>query len=47
MNILQKMQNGVTDDLYEDDKEELSNLVSEPFGFKTVSQQQLDEAIRQ
>lgn len=37
----------VTDDLYEDDKEELINLVSEPFGYETISQQELDEAIRQ
>jgi len=37
----------VTDDLYEKDKEELTNLVNEPFGYETVSQQQLDEAIRQ
>ena len=37
----------VTDDLYEEDKEELTNLVSEPFGYKTISQQELDEAIRQ
>jgi hypothetical protein len=36
----------VTDDLSEDDKQELINLVSEPFGFDTISQE-LDEAIRQ
>lgn len=36
----------VTDDLFEDDKEELTQLVSEPFGYETVSQQELDEAIR-
>jgi hypothetical protein len=37
----------VTGDLYEEDKEELINLVSEPFGYETVSQQELDEATRQ
>ena len=37
----------VTDELHEDDKQELLNLVNEPFGYETVSQQQLDEAIRQ
>lgn len=36
----------VTDDLFEEDKEELTNLVNEPFGYNTVSQHQLDEAIR-
>lgn len=37
----------VTDDLCEEDKQELINLVNEPFGFDTISQQELDEAIRQ
>ena len=37
----------VTDELSENDKNELINLVKEPFGFDTVSQQQLDEAISQ
>ncbi|CAN5278087.1 hypothetical protein BH11BAC6_BH11BAC6_14460 [soil metagenome] len=37
----------VTDELFEDDKEELINLVNEPFGHDTISQQELDEAIRQ
>ncbi len=37
----------VTDELSEEDKNELINLVNEPFGDDTVSQQELDEAIRQ
>ncbi len=37
----------VTDSLSEDDKKELANLESEPFGFDTIIQQELDEAIRQ
>ncbi len=37
----------VTDDLSKEDKDELINLVSEPFGQDTISQQELDEAIRQ
>ncbi|MEO6719585.1 MAG: hypothetical protein ABIN67_04425 [Ferruginibacter sp.] len=37
----------VTHKLFDDDKEELINLVKEPFGSDTISQQQLDEAIRQ
>ena len=37
----------VTDNLCENDKEELLRLVQEPFGFDTISQQELDEAIRQ
>ncbi|SFQ03341.1 hypothetical protein [Parafilimonas terrae] len=37
----------VTDELSEEDKEELINLVNEPFGFDAISQQELDEAIRQ
>lgn len=37
----------VTDELSPEDKDELINLVSEPFGKDTISQQQLDEAIRQ
>lgn len=37
----------VTDELSEEDKEDIINLVKEPFGFDTISQQELDEAIRQ
>lgn len=37
----------VTDELSPEDKDELINLVSEPFGKDTISQQELDEAIRQ
>ena len=37
----------VTDDLSEEDKEDIINLVKEPFGSNTISQQELDEAIRQ
>lgn len=37
----------VTDKLSEEDKEELLDLVNEPFGFETISQLELDEAIRQ
>ena len=37
----------VIDDLSEEDKEDIINLVKEPFGFDTISQQELDEAIRQ
>lgn len=37
----------VTDELSSEDKDELINLVSEPFGKDTISQQELDEAIRQ
>ncbi len=37
----------VTDELSEDDKSELINLVNEPFGQETISQNDLDEAIRQ
>ncbi|HVX26162.1 MAG TPA: hypothetical protein VHB70_07455 [Parafilimonas sp.] len=37
----------VTDELSAEDKQELINLVNEPFGYETISQQQLDEAIRQ
>ena len=37
----------VTDELSEEDKTELINLIGEPFGHDTVSQQELDEAIRQ
>jgi hypothetical protein len=43
----QKEGKDVTDELSEEDKEELINLVNEPFGFDTISQQELDEAIRQ
>ncbi len=37
----------VTDELSTEDRQELINLVNEPFGYETISQQQLDEAIRQ
>lgn len=37
----------VTNDLSEEDKAELINLVNEPFGNETISQKELDEAIRQ
>ena len=37
----------VTDELVEEDKQELINLVNEPFGYETISQQKFDEAIRQ
>ncbi len=37
----------VTDELSQEDKDELINLVSEPFGKDTISQQELDEALRQ
>ena len=37
----------VTDELSQDDRSELLNLVNEPFGFDTISQQEFDEAIRQ
>ena len=37
----------VTDDLSEEDKEDIINLVKEPFGSDTISQEELDEAIRQ
>ena len=37
----------VTDDLSEEDKEDIINMVKEPFGSDTISQQELDEAIRQ
>ncbi len=37
----------VTDELSPEDKEELINLVSEPFGKDTISQQEFDEALRQ
>ncbi len=35
----------VTDELSEEDKQELTNLVNEPFGYETISQQDLDDAI--
>ena len=35
----------VTDELSEEDKQELINLVNEPFGYETISQQELDDAI--
>jgi hypothetical protein len=37
----------VTDDLSNEDKEELINLLNEPFGHDAISQHELDEAIRQ
>ncbi len=43
----QESKQEVTDELSEEDKVELISLVNEPFGFDTVSQQELDEAIRQ
>ena len=42
----QESKQEVTDELSEDDKAELINMVKEPFGFDTISQQELDEAIR-
>ncbi len=35
----------VTDELSEEDRQELVNLVNEPFGYETISQQELDDAI--
>ena len=43
----QESKQEVTDELSEDDKAELINIVKEPFGFDTISQKELDEAIRQ
>ena len=43
----QKDKRDITDELSEEDKSELINLVNEPFGKDTMSQQELDEAIRQ
>ena len=37
----------VVDELSEDDKSELINLVKEPFGVDTVSQEDFDSAINQ
>jgi len=37
----------VTNELSKEDKEELINLVNEPFRYETISQQELDDAIRQ
>ena len=37
----------VTDELSFVDREELINLVSDPFGQDTISQKELDEALRQ
>ena len=37
----------VTSELSQEDKDELFNLVSEPFGKDTISQKQFDEALRQ
>lgn len=36
----------VTDELSQEDKDELINLVSEPFGKDTISQKEFDEALR-
>lgn len=35
----------VTDELSKEDKDELISMVNEPFGYETISQQELDEAI--
>lgn len=35
----------VADELSDEDKQELINLVNEPFGYETISQQELNEAI--
>ena len=43
----QESKQDVTDSLSEDNKKELISLVSEPFGFDTISQEELDEAISQ
>lgn len=37
----------VIDELSREEKDELINLVNEPFGKDTISQRELDEAIRQ
>jgi len=37
----------MTGELSAEDKQELINLVNEPFRYKTNSQQEFDEAIRQ
>ena len=37
----------VTSELSQEDKDELINLVSEPFGKDTISQKRFDEALRQ
>ena len=37
----------ITDELSEEDRTELMNLVNEPFGKDVISQQEFDEAIRQ
>ena len=37
----------VTDELSEDNLEELKSLVNEPFGYETISQNQFDESIKQ
>ena len=36
----------VTDELSEEDKQELINLANEPFGYETISQQELDEFVK-
>jgi hypothetical protein len=45
--FVQDKKRDVTDELCEEDKVELMNLVREPFGKDTISQQEFDEAIRQ
>lgn len=35
----------VIDELSAENKQELINLVNEPFGYETISQQELDDAI--
>ena len=37
----------VTDELSEYNLEELNNLVNEPFGYETISQNQFDASIKQ
>lgn len=37
----------VTDELSSEDKSDLINLANEPFGHNSISQDELDEAIRQ
>ena len=45
--FMQEDSRDVIDELSPEDKNELINLVSEPFGKDTITQQELDEAIRQ
>ena len=44
--FVQESKQDVTNELSEDDRAELISMVSEPFGSDTISQQELDEAIR-